>query len=410
MIKKGCLILCLIFGAHRLLHAQELLKVEGVISNENYVPLPNVSLRIKAQMSSATNSEGEFILKFPQTLNKDTLSISCVGFQTLKVPLATVKGKLRLILKSETVNLAEVAIYSGTPQSIVKKAIQNIPANYAQDPFELVGFYREIAKIDAGYLSFAEASLNILMKGYNHQKNKDFIIVNKERNLKKVGDEVVSNPFKASLNGVPFVILENDLIQNPGAILGEHYLSRYDYEITGSSSINGEEAFIITFDQKDNISEALYKGTIVIIKSSYAIASIDFSLSPKGKQYIGSDVPFVLRPLMRLMGYSFQKLNEQLSCRYAKIKNKWYPQFYSISTTHHVKARKQHIDGNLQLSGELFISNVNMKPLKKYDPANRMPRDYSFNKNAVDYSDDYWGDYNFIKPTTALKKIAETMK
>lgn len=410
MIKKGYLILCLIFGAHHLLDAQELLKVEGLIVNENNVPLPNVSLRIKEQMSSVTNNEGEFILKFPEALNKDTLSVSCVGFQSLKIPLSTVRGELRLILKPEVVTLAEVTIYSGTPESIVKKAIKNIPANYAQAPFELVGFYREIAKIDTGYLSFAEASLNILMRGYGQKKNKDFIIVNKERNLKKVGNEVVNNPFKATLKGVPFVILENDLIQNPGAILGERYLAKYNYEISGSSSINGEEAFVITFDQKDNIREALYKGTIVIIKGSYAIASIDFSLSPKGKQYIGSDVPFVLRPLVRLMGYSFQKLNEQLSCRYAKIKNKWYPQFYSIATTHHVKARKEHIDGNLQLSAELFISNVNGKPLKKYDQADRMPRDYSFNKNAVDYSDDYWGDYNFIKPTTSLKKIAETIK
>ncbi|MGY0035561.1 hypothetical protein [Pedobacter sp. NJ-S-72] len=270
-------------------------------------------------------------------------------------------------------------------------------------------FYREAGKVDTNYLSFAEASLNILNHGYNSNKE-DLIIISKERNLKKVGEKEVNNPLRLSVDGAPYDILLSDIIKNPVHVLGKDYFKSYQFEIAGSTISDGEEAWLIRFDQKDGVKQALYKGTMVIIKSSYAITSLDFALSPKGIDYAKADISFLARPVFSLLGYSIKKLNEEFSERYIKIDHKWYPYFYKIVTAHHFKARYQHLEGNLYINAEMFISKVNKVPEGKYEKNLVMPRDYVFKKYVKDYKEGYWDDYNFIKPTNSLKEITEKIK
>jgi len=305
--------------------------------------------------------------------------------------------------------LKEVVITQLTAESIIANAMNSVSQNYPTDPFEMTGFYREVGRVDSNYLSFAEALLSIWNQGYKDKDKKDLVVVNKERSLKKIGDIEVNNPFHAAVKGVPYVVLENDIVKHPGAIFGDDYRSKYDYRIAGSVNVNGEEAYVIEFDQKDGIEKALYKGNVVIIRSSYAIVSLDFVLSPKGRAYAQSDVPFLQRPIMSLMGYTIQKLNEELSERYMKINDKWYPYFYKIETTHRVRAKKQHIDGNLYVSAELFISNINEQAKANYDKEKVMPSNYIFNKLTDVYTNDYWEGFNFIEPTSSLKAIAEKL-
>ena len=390
-------------------YSQSTSMIEGVVVDENNTTLPYVSIKIGTQTSTMTNSEGIFSVKISDAQLKDSLSISYIGYKTLKVPVLNLHTGLRVKLVRDIFNLKEIIIKSVTAESIIANAMNNIPQNYAIRPFEMTGFYREVGRVDSNYLSFAEASLNILNLGYADKDEKDLVVINKERSLKKVGDIEVNNPFHAAVKGVPYIVLENDIVKHPGAIFGDDYLSKYNYQFVSSVMVNGEEAYVIKFDQKDGIKKALYKGTVVILMSSYAIVSVDFVLSPKGKAYAQSDVPFLQRPILSLLGYSIEKVNEELSVKYMKINDKWYPYFYKIETTNRVKAKKQHIDGNLYISAELFISKINEQPENNYGKDKIMPDNYVFNKFTDNYSDDYWEGFNFIKPTSSLKVIAEKL-
>lgn len=412
-MKKAISFLTLVFIATTTyvnVNAQQATAIEGIVIDEHNKPLADVNLRIGPRLGTMSNAEGAFILKFSEDISKDSLLVSSIGYKAVKIPLSGNPTNLRIQLFLDIVQLNEIEIFSLNAESIIKRAIKNIPLNYSHKPFEMVSFYREMGKIDADYLSFAEASMNILNQGYQESNKKDLVVINKERNLKKIGEKEVNNPFHTALNGLPYIIMENDLIKHPGAIFGASYIGKYDYEVTGSVKVDGEEAYVISFDQKDGIKTALYKGTVVVIKSSYAIASIDFTLSEKGRKYAESDIPFLQRPLLKIMGYSLEKQDEQLTERYLKINNKWYPYFYRIATIHHVKSRKHHIDGNLQVSAELFISSINENPVNKYDKKAIMPSSYSFQKNVKNDQDSYWEDYNFIKPGEELKAIAEKIK
>lgn len=407
-MNKIILILAIISLSVKIIYAQNLHEAGGVVVGEHQATLPYVSLKVGNQIATMTNADGEFLLKYADAIRKDSLTISYIGYKTLKLSISGVHKDMKIQLTPSVVSLKEIVIRPVSAESIIRQAIKNIPENYDTRPFEMKGFYRETGKVDTSYISFAEASLNILSEGYKENSGKDKIVINKERNLKKLGEKEVNNPLNMTINGAPYTIIANDMAKNPVHILGRDYFKKYKFEIAGSVAIDGEEAYVIKFDQQDDLKEALYKGKMVILKSSYAIVSSDFALSPKGIAYAKADISFIARPVYSLMGYSFRKLNEEFSERYVKINDKWYPYFYKIASVHHLKAKYKHLEGTLSVNAELFISKVNIPPQGNYEKI--MSRGYVFKNYVTTYKDDYWGDYNFIKPTNSLKELAEKLQ
>lgn len=321
-MNKIILILAIISLSVKIIYAQNLHEAGGVVVGEHQATLPYVSLKVGNQIATMTNADGEFLLKYADAIRKDSLTISYIGYKTLKLSISGVHKDMKIQLTPSVVSLKEIVIRPVSAESIIRQAIKNIPENYDTRPFEMKGFYRETGKVDTSYISFAEASLNILSEGYKENSGKDKIVINKERNLKKLGEKEVNNPLNMTINGAPYTIIANDMAKNPVHILGRDYFKKYKFEIAGSVAIDGEEAYVIKFDQQDDLKEALYKGKMVILKSSYAIVSSDFALSPKGIAYAKADISFIARPVYSLMGYSFRKLNEEFSERYVKINDK----------------------------------------------------------------------------------------
>lgn len=236
--------------------AQQTGKITGIVYDESNKGFPGVSIRLGLESATMTNNEGSFSLRIP-ALVKDSLKISYIGYQTLMIPVSKVKEGMLINMKPVIHQLEDVVIRTVNVAQVIRTAINNIPKNYPQFPFEAHGFYREVGKLDSNYLSFAEAGLLIFNQGYGKNKLKDRIGILKERNLKQVGERAVNNPFGSALKGVPYVILSNDLIKQPGAIFGDKFIKKYDFKLTGSTSVDGEEAFLISFDQKTGIEEAL---------------------------------------------------------------------------------------------------------------------------------------------------------
>lgn len=301
-----------------------------------------------------------------------------------------------------SIPLKEVVIRATNALTLVRKAIAKIPVNYSPEKFSMVGLYRETARLDSGYLSFAEATLSVQHAGYSARLHKNSIRCLQEHCLERVGRHEVKNPFPTSLKGLPYTLLANDLIGSPGAVLSLNLLENYDFEWSGSCMINGEEADIVSFDQKDEVRAALYQGTIVIAKATSAVVDIRLSLSAKGISYAEPDIPGVLRPVLRLMGYRFQKLGETLHAIYVKKENWYYPARFLISTAHFIQARKQHLQGKLTITAEMVVADIDRHPPEKIDPALIMPENYVFKNRALN-DQRYWDtfDQSFSELTKA---------
>jgi hypothetical protein len=392
-------------------YAQHRIKISGSVVNEHLEAMPDVTLGIKKEIGTLTNKEGVFVLSFPDQLIKDSLQFSYVGYKTLTIALSDFKNDSKVQLQ-HIGRLVDVVFISIVDASvIISKAFSKVTLNYAAEPFEMVGFYRESGKLDSNYLIFNESSMDILNQGYKTVNKDDLIRINKERAIKKASGKDGDKQLSVSIRGGASQALGIDPLKNQEASLfAKKSFLQYDFEFSGSTDVNGEEAYVITFDQKDGIKKALYEGRIVVIKNSLAIVSLDYSLSPKGIMYAKPSIGFLGRAIMGLLGYHFKKLDEKVSLKYMKNGEKWYPYYYRIANSHHVKVNLKKIDGNLDFSAELFVSQLNKTPKHQYGKKEVISSNYIFEKTALDHTEGFWTGYAFVKPGKSGKDILPEFK
>lgn len=127
--------------------------VSGVIkdkSNKKKLEHVNVSIP-ESNIGTITNTDGEFSLKIPESIQAKDIEVSHIGYLNARIPLKGESLTEQTIWLSPYANLlSEILVRARDPRSIVEEALRKIPANYSPKSNMLKGFYREIAQKDDG--------------------------------------------------------------------------------------------------------------------------------------------------------------------------------------------------------------------------------------------------------------------
>ncbi|MEM6344984.1 MAG: carboxypeptidase-like regulatory domain-containing protein [Bacteroidota bacterium] len=146
-----------------------------LIDADSKQAVPYASIRIENQAYGCiSNAEGEFNLAFPDggVITKEgILKISCIGYETQRIALKELnEAKLLIVLKPKAYSLETVTIYSSEldAREMVRQALQFVPLNYAQKPYQLQSFYRHYCRESGVYGRLIEAVVEINdMKGHD---------------------------------------------------------------------------------------------------------------------------------------------------------------------------------------------------------------------------------------------------
>ena len=96
-------------------------------------------------------------------------------------------------------------------------------------------------------------------------------------------------------------------------------IAQYDYRMTDIVTLDEESAYVIEFVQKPAVDIPLYKGSIYINTSSYAIIQVEFEINP---EYISkSREDFVTNPSH---GYSIWPVKVKYNVSYRKIGERYF--------------------------------------------------------------------------------------
>lgn len=119
--------------------------ISGIVLNkDNQEPLPYASIRLKNHpIGTVSNDDGEFDFYIPKSKRIDTLSISFIGFNSYEIPLSSIEQFLQIELSPSVNVLDEVLLTEKSPLDYIKKALERIPENYPQDPYQSLAYYRE---------------------------------------------------------------------------------------------------------------------------------------------------------------------------------------------------------------------------------------------------------------------------
>lgn len=354
-------------------------------------------------VATVTNTDGEYVIKVPRNKQNGTVSFTHLGYENKSVQISELLGKQSPI-KLQTVNMPidEVVVRSIDPVGLLLTALEKVHDNYSIEPEMQTSFYRETIKQNRKYVSVSEAVLDIYKAPYKTTFDFDRMKIykgRKSRDVKKMDTIVVK------LQGGPRTSLMLDVVKNPGDILDRESFDFYNFELEGITTIDDRETYVIRFDQKDGIKYPLFQGNIYIDTESNAFAGLDFKLSEKGLPYASK---FLVKKKPTNM--KIDVLSGHYLVRYRKEGNNWYLNYVRSELDFNSKWKKKLFKTDIHVMLEMAVTDRDKENIYKFSGKEIAKLNDIFIDQIETFEDDnFWGDYNTIKPDESIEVAIEKL-
>lgn len=401
------------------INAQDFYSIRGTVTDKQTgETLPYVHIYTNHYIGTISNTNGDFVFKIPLSHRSDSLFVSYIGYTTYSLFLGSSKQNLNLNidLVSSPAILGEVLITPLKGIELIEDAISKIPLNYSNKPIMLTGFYREVVNSNPHQVNqvtifsrlegkdISEAVCEIYYSSYPFKKNdkieKDYFKLLAWRKENEIKDSLHKSFTGTGLNN----IVKNDIVKHiDNSFLQKKKRKYYNFKLRETAIYENQMTYIIDFDQKDNISKSLYKGTIYLDAESLAFINIDYSLSPKGLKYNAEK---------KILHIGFKVNNSQSKIEYKKnANNKWSLYFVqkqddidliiynNFMTSEYFKEEnkdKEKLFHNLQFKSELIINEIKTNEIIKFSKNELFKRNTRLTEQINNDNIDIWGKYNYI--------------
>ncbi|TVZ17287.1 carboxypeptidase-like regulatory domain-containing protein [Maribacter sp. MAR_2009_72] len=360
-------------------------------------------------VSTITNSEGEFALKVPKEFEDDNLIVAFLGYKTKEFPIAQLETKKNKILMEEfAMALSEARIDApNDAESLVKEVLDKKGTNYLNENTVMTAFYRETIKKRRTNVSLSEAVVNIYKAPYSSNK-KDALELYKAR---KSTDYSKLDTVALKLQGGPFNTLFVDMVKYPDYIFTPETLSYYEFSFNTSTRVNDQLIYVIDFKQKEEILDPLYTGKLYIDAENKILTSAIYSLNITDKRLAS-------QMFVRRKPKNAEVWPTDVSYRvdYREKNGKWYYGYSNVLLEFKVNWDKRLFNSVYSMSCEMAITDweenlENTIPKTK----DRIKSSIILSDEAIGFADpNFWGEYNIIEPEksieSAIKKIQRQLK
>ena len=253
-----------------------------VISSKTKKELVFASITIEGtNISTITNTQGEFLLKVPTEYIHNNVIFSYLGYTSQVMNLSDFDSK-KTIIKLETYieELSEIKINIKDAKSLIVEVIKRRESNYFSDPTTMTAFYRETIKKRRTYVSLSEAVVEIKKQPYLSDRN-DLLKLHKAR---KSTDYNKLDTISLKLRGGPFSTLYLDIMKNLNLIFTENMVENYDFHFGATTKIDNRPIYVVHFKQKSFVHDPLFYGELYIDANSLALTSAKFKLNLDNKE------------------------------------------------------------------------------------------------------------------------------
>lgn len=385
-----------------LMHAQAIILFQGrVIAFDEKDPLPYASISVQKQnIGTISNTDGDFELKLPGRMINDTVIVSCMGYKQFRLPVREITGELVTIyLQPASIQLQEVKVIYISPEEILRRMEAKIGINYAEKPHIMTSFYREVLKQDRQYIDVAEAVMDIRKASYSNLTAEDkvkFIKGRKSMNVK---------PFQFvdfKIQGGPYYITKLDVIKTLDSFLDPEYSQYYKYVLEEIIEQDNRPTYVIAFKPKGKEENIHYQGRLYVDMSSFALVKAEFEMNRAGLKFAQQSL-IQKKP----KGFYVRPVQVQYRVSYRRSESKWHLSNAQASIEFRVRSKKEKINSLFHSISDLLITDF------KPDDGTRFKRNELFSSKDIftelisNYGDQFWSDYNIIKPSQDLRKALD---
>ncbi len=381
-----------------------------VLDKDSRKPLVFATLSLEGtNISTISNTEGEFALKIPTNISEGNVLISFLGYKTRTIPLTDLtNGNNKIFMEVSALELTEVNLtIPKDAGNLVRETLKKKGDNYFDDPTLMTAFYRETIKKRRKNISLSEAVVNIYKTPYNSDR-KDAVKLYKAR---KSTDYSKLDTVALKLQGGPFNALFVDIMKYPEYIFTEASLDNYDFSFDRSTRVNNKLLYVVSFKQRAGIQEPLYQGKLFIDADRKILTSAIYTLNITDKEKAA-------RLFVRKKPAKASVWPTEVAYRvdYREKDGKWYYGYSNVLLEFKVDWDKKLFNSVYSMTCEMAVTdwekNIDGTTPKYKD---RMRSSIILNDEAVGFADpDFWGEYNIIEPEksieSAIKKIQRQLR
>jgi hypothetical protein len=366
-------------------------------------------LILDTNISTVTNTDGEFLLKVPHTNLDGSIIISHLGYEKKELKISSIMSNEKIALEPAITELDEISISLVTKDArdLVERTLKKKSSLYNNENSVMTAFYRETIKKRRKNASLSEAVVKIHKQPYNNFRTDNIELIKARKNT----DYSKLDTLALKLQGGPFSNLYTDIIKYPEFIFTPEDMPKYKFSYGKSTKINNRQIYVVNFKQKEDIGIPLYYGKLYIDAETLALTNAVYSLNVSNREL--SSRMYVRKKPRKVDVYPTEA---KYRVNYRTTNGKWQYAYSNISLTFKVNWKGKLFNSTYTLNSEMAITDWQIQDIKLAKKrSNLITPSTIISEKASGFSDPrFWGAYNIIEPEksieSAIKKIQKQLK
>jgi len=377
-----------------------------VIDGNSNKVLEAVSLNIiETNISTITNSEGDFSLKVPNKYLESKVVVSMLGYNTRVIPVSNLSetgNKIKLYVAVTQLSAVSISAYKDA-KSLVRKVFKKKNNNVQNESVFMTAFYRETIKRRNRNVSLTEAVVNIL-KQPNTSELRDAIQLGKAR---KSTDYRRLDTVSMKLQGGPFSTIYLDVMKYPEYIFTDETIASYDFSFDVPTTINTRNVYVVNFKPRNGSLNIKYEGKLYVDVQSLALVSANYALDVSNKKK--SKNLLVRKKPRDIVVYP---LEAHYKVDYKAKGEKWYYSYSNLSLKFKVNKKREIFNKVYTLSSEMAVTDWEINSSdKKIKYKDRLRPTVIITDAISGFSDpNFWGEYNLIEPDKSIESAINKLR
>jgi len=250
--------------------------------------------------------------------------------------------------------------------------------------------------------TYSEAIIRIYKSAYTATLLGDQIKVFKSRKIENTDrTDTLAVRLKAGLS----TCLELDGIKNTFEFISGENMNEYTYRMTDIIIYDDESAYVIDFEQKEEVDLPLFRGTVYINTDDYALLHADFELHPK---YIHKTKDSFVSKSSR--GFSTWPVSVRYSVSYRKINSRYFLNHVRGDLVFVAKKKKKLFNSQFNVFFELAVNEISLNNVSRFEREEIAPIHSIFSRTINSYDSKFWENQDFLKPEDNLLQALKNMK
>lgn len=376
-----------------------------VVNSSNQDPLSAVYLAVEnTNISTVTNSDGEFSLKIPENMENVNVIVSHLGFRSQKLPLQFFQqGNVVIELQESLEELDEVAIFTYTdPEALVQNMLQNRGGNYFTEPTTMTGFYRESIKRGRKNVSLSEAVVKIYKQPYTSYADDKISLVK----ARKTADYDRLDTLALKLRGGPYNPLSIDIMKNPTHIFSRQDLSNFRFTFDDPTRIGEQYLYVVNFEELER-EMPWYYGKLFIDAETFTLVKASFNLNVDNRK-AATDLFVKKKP----GGTKVYPIEVNYDISYRERNGRWYFGYGNTQLEFVVNWKRRLFNSRYKVNSELAITNwqINNEEISRRDE-DYISRRIIMNDDVAGFADlSFWGENNIIEPDESIESAIDKIR